>query len=227
MNDRELSQELGWLRETIRRIESRVGALERQHSTEGRREAPVEARADTRATYSTLARVLFNLFADETGERVKALRGVLLSDAPDAKEQLRSLLASLNQVDGEPVDPRLNDTQLDGLRKLLTAPTYKAISPIGNPAGSPPDRIYREALTFWRELLSKQPDEVHAFHRLITQYADNRADSSRLAALLARLYGFAPQGEWSRQHADALAVMNRDQIEFKSLKWFPYPEDGW
>lgn len=193
----------------------------------GERTASAPAQASPRSTYSTLARVLLNAVGDETGERIKQLRDALVSDEPDAKERLHALLADLNRVDGVPVDPRLNDTQLDCLRKLLTEATYRAISPIGNPAGSAPDLIYREALTFWRELLSKQPDEVHAFHRVVTQYADDRANPTRLGALLAWLYAFAPQGNWSRPHADALAVMNRDQIEFKSLKWFPYPEDGW
>lgn len=218
MSEQELAQEVVRLREAIERLENRLGEkgfLDAQ---------TMKGLVGIESTYEGVKRVLTSLFDDSTGERARELRDALVTNEPT---KIRAVLSALNTVDGKPANPLFNSDQLKGLRELLTREIFRAISPIGNPAGEPPHYISREALAFWRELLSKRPDEVHDFHITVTRFSDEPDNPLKLAAVMALLYLYAPRGRWTREHAEALAVMNRDKIEFKSLKWFPYPGEFW
>ena len=87
--------------------------------------------------------------------------------------------------------------------------------------------VQREVLRFWTELLSKHAVEVEEFHYRISDYAANRNDGAKLERVLATLRQYSPEGSWQRKHADALAAINTESIQFKSLAWLHHPGVIW
>ncbi|NNC18133.1 hypothetical protein HJC22_20690 [Corallococcus exiguus] len=182
---------------------------------------------DQRKTVRRVLRTLFN--ESDGGQSVKALRDALFSRSPgEAKEQANAILASLNAVDGTPTDARFNDLQRAGLKALLSELKYSPVSPIG-PYAQPDlrNRISKDALHFWRELLSKEPGEVEDFHLRISDYAADPGNPIRLERLLETMRAYAPEGAWGKRHANALAALNTRSVEFRGLAWYHFVSDIW
>jgi len=177
--------------------------------TNSHREVP---EVELPSTREDLRRVLTHLFSEEHRTTVEALREELQRPGYG---NARQCLTALNQVDGRPQDPRLNDSQLHVLKAFLTEARYRAVSPESS-----------RAMRFWRELLSKQPGEVRNLHLAVSDYR-NTGSASHLEAVLQTLRRYVPDGAWSVEDADALKAIHTESIEFKHLAWFPFPEDCW
>lgn len=164
-------------------------------------------------------RVLRNLFKDPA--LAAALRSALLVSRPAADE----VLAALNAEDGTPYgDPRFSDEQHLGLRELLLSPKLEPVAPLAeSPSGV---TAQDQVLAFWTELLSKEPAEVEDFHASVTDYSVDPTEE-KLGKVLAFLDAYAPGGAWTRAHADALAEIHTEKIEFKNLAWMHYPGVIW
>jgi hypothetical protein len=176
--------------------------------------------AGTQDGREAVRRVLRNLFKD-SGESAAALRSALLVSRAAADEVLASLNAEGGRAYG---DPRFSDEQHLGLRELLLSPKLESLAPVADsPSGV---AAQDQVLAFWTELLSKEPAEVEDFHARVTDYSVDPTEE-KLGKVLAFLDDYAPAGTWTRVHADALAEIHTEKIEFKNLAWMHYPGVIW
>jgi hypothetical protein len=129
---------------------------------------------------------------------------------------VNAVLAKAN--DG--VNPEFNATQIDGLRDVWITDAFKLIAPHEG------FRIQLEAYWFWRELFAMLPDEVEGFHTAIVTWAASRTHQNwqNVVIYLDRL---GLERRWTVEHAEALVQINRDDIKYKSLKWFGIDGDVW
>jgi hypothetical protein len=172
----------------------------------------------------TVRRVLKALFA-EPGDNAKRLRRAMET----SRAETEKVLTTLNVKEGVgPVNPGFNDYQYLGLDALLFSEEFAPIAPVEDTAVMDGNtHVKREVLKFWTELLSKQAGEVEDFHYKISDYAANRNDGVKLERVLAELRKYSPGGQWRKKHADALAELNTESIQFKSLAWLHHPGVIW
>ena len=162
-------------------------------------------------------RAIFERLFNDT-ELVMAVGEALRRDDPEA---VNRALARAN--DG--VNPGFNATQIDGLRSIWITDGFAPLRP------SDERQISIEALWFWRELIALAPDEVKHFHEAITTWGSSERSGAEGAAAWERVVqcldriGLAHR--WTKEHAQALVRLNRDDIKFKNLKWFGVPGDAW
>ncbi|HVE85357.1 MAG TPA: hypothetical protein VND93_21035 [Myxococcales bacterium] len=180
--------------------------------------------APTQDGRDTARRVLRSLFA-RSGHNAIRLREAMLT----SREATRHVLARLNAQGGRRAgDPHFSDDQIASLQLLLFDSRFAPMAPVvasgaGQAAGL---TVQKEVLRFWTELLSKKPSEVEDFHYRITDYWAKKSPA-KLERVLDVLHEYAPQGTWTRDHADALAAINTTHIQFKSLAWIHFPGVLW
>lgn len=144
--------------------------------------------------------------------------GAALKDLPDpaAAARANAVLAQAN----EGVNPGFDAFKLQGLREIWHFGTYADLAPAK-------DGVSRtDAMWFWRELVSREPQWVDAFRRAIGAWS--REPSPERFKEVARFFeDMDLEKQWTPAHAEALASIQVDDIKFKSLKWFGYPGDIW
>jgi hypothetical protein len=212
MNEQELLSRLEEVNKALQEVSDRLSGLERWQLMRMQED---------------LSRILTNLFSEQSGTKVKALRDALrqYNGSADSAKPAVAVLTELNRVNGQPRNPGLNGLQLRGLKALLTEEQFAPISPIGQLSDPRrKDQISQQAMAFWRELLSKEPSRVHDFHVAVTDYV---ADASRLQHVLSLLQQMVPAFSWNQEHVNALARINTRDAEFRNLAWFPYDGDFW
>ncbi|HYV43677.1 MAG TPA: hypothetical protein VFA20_02405 [Myxococcaceae bacterium] len=179
-------------------------------------------RAGTPDGKDTARRVLRSLF-QSSGRNALRLRKAMLTSRDDT----RRVLTRMGGAGGRRA-LHFSDDQIASLQMLLFDSRFAPLAPVvdgaAGSAGAP--TVQKEVLRFWTELLSKHPAEVEDFHYRVTDYWAHRSPE-KLERVLDVLRAYAPEGSWTRAHAEALAEINTTHIQFKSLAWIHFPGVMW
>jgi hypothetical protein len=176
------------------------------------------------ANATELRRIYANLFVDpDHPDRLISLRDALTKvdrNHANSRADADTLLAALN--DGE--DPRLTFTQLECLRSVLSARTFKPLMPI---RAHQSDEMSGHLVELYRRLFS-EPDLVHlrALQQAVFDYDQSGTDEKRLA-VLALLRELNPEGRWNDAHVGALDALLVRDITFKQVAPFQVSGDLW
>jgi hypothetical protein len=178
-------------------------------------------RAGTPDGKDTARRVLRSLF-QRSGRNALRLRKAMLT----SRDATRRVLTRMGGAGGKRA-LHFSDDQIASLQMLLFDSRFAPLAPVVDGAGSAnPPTVQKEVLRFWTELLSKRPAEVEDFHYRVTDYWAHRSPE-KLERVLDVLRTYAPEGSWTRAHAEALAEINTTHIQFKSLAWIHFPGVMW
>ncbi|MBN9685730.1 MULTISPECIES: hypothetical protein [unclassified Corallococcus] len=168
----------------------------------------------------TVRRVLKAIFSDTTPANAVRFRRALET----SPEETAAVLTSFNVENGQNLgELKFNSDQNQGLNEILLFRKFAPIAPVEKDGVT----VKRQVLHFWTELLSKQTAQVEDLHLRVSDYAADRNDASKCERVLETLRQYAPEGAWNREHVDALAEINTESIQFKSLAWLHFPGVIW
>ncbi|WP_158617620.1 hypothetical protein [Corallococcus sp. CA049B] len=168
----------------------------------------------------TVRRVLKAIFSDTNPNNAVRLRRAMET----SRDEAVAVLTSFNVENGQSLgDPAFNPDQFLGLREILFIEQFAPVAPLEEDGVT----LKRQVLHFWTELLSKQTAQVEDLHLRVSDYAVDRNDTGKCERVLETLRQYAPEGTWTREHVDALAEINTESIQFKSLAWLHFPGVIW
>ncbi len=168
----------------------------------------------------TVRRVLQALFSHTEPQNAVRFRKALETSLQEAA----AVLTDFNVENGQKLgDPNFNTDQYKGLFEIFFIEQFAPIAPVEENGST----VKRQVLHFWTELLSKQTAHVEDFHLRVSDYAADRNDPGKRDRVLETLRQYVPEGTWTREHVDALAVLNTESIQFKSLAWLHFPGVIW
>ncbi|QAT85035.1 hypothetical protein EJ065_3474 [Corallococcus coralloides] len=168
----------------------------------------------------TVRRVLNAIFSDANPNNAVRFRRAMET----SREEIVAVLTSFNVENGQNLgDPDFNPDQFLGLHEILFGEQFSPVAPVEEDGVN----VKRQVLHFWTELLSKQTAQVEDLHLRVSDYAVDRNDAGKCERVLETLRQYAPEGAWTREHVDALAEINTESIQFKSLAWLHFPGVIW
>ncbi len=168
----------------------------------------------------TVRRVLQALFSNTKPENAVRFRKAMERSMAEAE----AVLTSFNVENGQALgNPKFNPDQYLGLSEIFFIEQFTPLAPVEEDG----IHVKRQVLHFWTELLSRQTAQVEDFHLRVSDYAADRNDTGKREWVLETLRQYAPEGTWTREHVDALAEINTESIQFKSLAWLHFPGVIW